>query len=106
VQLAEVFISIRTMYNEYDMIDVIRRHLVTSAVICGFNYSALYKNGEERYGHVSIIESACGDNIVYLLDPGPQGYGRKCVKADQLFCTIKRVGDGLWCISPKKDGLK
>ena len=79
-----------------DKIQVLLENNVS--IICGFNYSYLYGNKEDTFQHVAIIVAVKSENKVLLLDPGPRDAGYKIVDIGDLFASIKKAQDGLWCI--------
>lgn len=102
IPLVENFISINQIYDEYDFVDRVKKELLNSVIICGYNYSYLYGNKDRNFSHVSIILDISDDcKSVYILDPGPKESGFKWVDLYDLYLAIKNRKDGLWCISKK-----
>lgn len=68
-------------------------------VVC-FNYSKLYV--EEGEGHVSLINSISGNNLI-LIDPRYKSPKIRCVSLPKLIAAIKAHGEinraGFWVIS-------
>lgn len=99
IALHERFISINLFLDEYFLEDKIQVLLENNvSIICGFNYSYLYGNKEDTFQHVAIIVAVKSENKVLLLDPGPRDAGYKIVDIGDLFASIKKAQDGLWCI--------
>ncbi len=98
IPLKEIYIPISTL-NDFSFEKEIERNLIErNHIICGYNYSSLYKNNE-NVGHVSIITGLTDDGTIYLLDPGPKENGIKKINSYDLFIAIKRKNDGLWIIT-------
>jgi predicted HAD superfamily Cof-like phosphohydrolase len=103
IPLIEEYRSINTI-AEYDFIDLIN-DLVNydCMIICGFNYSSLFSNGEKKIGHASLITSVESyKNEFTILDPGPKDFGFKNVDAEKLYDAIRSMDDGLWIIRHNK----
>lgn len=100
INLQERFLSIHLYMDEDFLADEIKSLLSKGvSIICGYNYTWLFGNREDNYGHVSIIVGISDDlQSVYLLDPGPKNAGYKTVLLHDLFYAIKARNDGLWCI--------
>lgn len=100
IALHEKYIHIGHFMDDYFFQEALPNLLKESvSVICGFNYTWLYSEGEDTYRHVSIIVNFNSQTeIVTLLDPGPKNAGYKEVSAYKLYQAIKAGGDGLWCI--------
>lgn len=98
--LVEEFISINSYLDEYFMAEKIAQLLSEKfTVICGYNYSWLFGNRDNTFGHVSIItEITPNYDKVKIIDPGPKNPGIKWIDTYSLYCAIKAKRDGLWCI--------
>lgn len=100
IDLTETFLGINTFMDEWFMsekIDELRSNDVS--IICGYNYTHLFGNKEDTFGHVSVIISVSKDKkTIDILDPGPKNAGVKTVSSSDLFYAIKARNDGLWCI--------
>ena len=101
IPLRETFISIYTIYDEFNMKDLIEEMLkIDSVMICGYNYSAVFGENDSDIGHVSIIKGLKkGYEDIILLDPGPKNPGLKSVNSYDLYNAIKRKKDGICIIS-------
>lgn len=101
IQLHERFISINQFMDEYFMGEEIAKLLSCGvSIICGYNYTWLFGNREDSFGHVSIIVDVSENReAIELLDPGPKNAGYKSVSSSRLFAAIRARKDGLWCIS-------
>ena len=99
IKLHEDYIPISTIAEEV-FFDTIKNCLSNyNHLICGFNYSALFGNSDREFGHVALICEVDKCENISILDPGPLNSGYKSVKSDDLYYAIKRISDGLWCIS-------
>lgn len=104
LQLKEDYISINQFMDSFFLIEKLQELLQEeTSIICGYNYTCLFGNGEDTFRHVSIIADVLpNEDRILLLDPGPKNAGYKYVSADKLFYAIKVGRDGLWCITPIK----
>ena len=102
IALCEHFISIHNFMDDFFMGEEIASLLAKDmSIICGYNYSWLFGNKDDDFGHVSIIVGISNNReSVELLDPGPKNAGYKTVACVDLFSAIKARSDGLWCIHP------
>lgn len=102
ISLREQFISIHNFMDDYFLGEEIASLLNQGAsIICGYNYTWLFGNRDDVFGHVSIIVGVSNNREkIELLDPGPKNAGYKFVSTADLFSAIKARGDGLWCIYP------
>lgn len=100
IALREHFTSIHNFMDEDFMVTEIASLLSKGiSIICGYNYTWLFGNKEDCFGHVSIIVGISDNGkMVDLLDPGPKNAGYKTVPSYDLFSAIKARHDGLWCI--------
>jgi len=100
VGLYEEYLSIFTI-NDYQVVGLLRDKIIKSDIIFGFDYGQLHKCEESKgVGHVGIILEV-ENNIVYYLDPGPEGSGIRNANVDDLYTAIKSKSDGFWLISEK-----
>lgn len=104
ISLVENYISIGQFMDDYFMVEKMEELLSEGiTIICGFNYTWLYGNGEDTFQHVSIVTEILNrGNDVILLDPGPKGAGYRTVKSNDLYYAIRASYDGLWCIRRKE----
>lgn len=98
--LEEEYISYNQIYDEYVFERIlIEKHNKKEFIICGYNYSLLFNKYIGDAKHVSVI---CLINskldIVTIFDPGPENYGCKEVKLDELWYSIKTAQSGIWCV--------
>lgn len=100
VGLYEEYLSIFAI-NDYQVESLLRDKIIKSDIIFGFDYGQLHKCEKSRgVGHVGIILEV-ENNIVYYLDPGPEGFGIRSANVDDLYMAIKSKSDGFWVISEK-----
>jgi hypothetical protein len=100
--LIETYISISEIaeYNFYDILNT--AILNNNHVIFGYDYNLLFKNIKSKIGHVSLISRVISDSIIEIYNPGPENWGLKQFKLDDLYYAIKAKNDGLWIISKLK----
>lgn len=100
IALREEYIHIGHFMDDYFFQEALPGLLrKTVSIICGFNYTWLYSQGEDTFRHVSIItDFEPATETVTLLDPGPREPGYKSVSAYKLYQAIKAGDDGLWCV--------
>ncbi|MDE7122058.1 MAG: C39 family peptidase [Oscillospiraceae bacterium] len=103
INLSETFLGINMFMDEWLMSEKINELLSNDiSIICGYNYTYLFGNKEDTFGHVSVIIGVSEDNnSIDILDPGPKNAGLKTVSSSDLFYAIKAKNDGLWCIGKK-----
>jgi hypothetical protein len=103
LELKEEYISINQFMDSFFLMEKLQELIQKQvSIICGYNYTWLFGNGEDTFRHVSIVVDVfLNEDRVLLLDPGPKDAGYKYVSADKLFYAIKAGKDGLWCITPR-----
>lgn len=103
IALKELYISYNKIYDETILEKLINYYVEKNFfLICGYNYFMMYTCGDKRANHVSVLCRAFPkEGKIEIIDPGPEGFGRKRVSSDKLWNAIKYVHDGIWCIGKK-----
>lgn len=95
----ETFYSVNN-FEDWSFYDAIVENLNRGHhIICGVSYGSLFRNTRKiDFGHAILIENA-NNNLVSIIDPGPQHFGRKNVDPTDLFVAVHKKKDGLWVIT-------
>lgn len=94
IPLIEYYISINSL-SESDLEErIICEMNKGSHIFCSFGYDYLYRLGQSKRGHISII-TEINKNIVTLLDPGPINAGNKEVSIIELYDSMHFKQGGL-----------
>lgn len=103
-KLKEQYISCSKIYDEYDFECKLKEQCEQdSFIICGYNYSWLFDKRCGTANHVSVICSVNSESEkITIFDPGPEDYGHKEVKIDDLWYALKIARAGIWCVQPLK----
>lgn len=97
--LKEIYIPY-TYLDELSFSDLLGDYLAKgNGIVVGYDYGLLNNGIKNQVGHASLISKVINWNLVELYDPGPEEYGYKDVKVDDLFEAIKAKEDGVWIIS-------
>jgi len=103
-KLKEQYISYVEIFDEYDFERKLEEQCAQgSFIICGYNYSWLFSKCRGAANHVSVICSVNSEiEYITIFDPGPEDYGYKEVKIDDLWYALKIAQAGIWCVKSLK----
>lgn len=94
----EMYLPINTI-EEYNFYDILNTAITNNNhIILGYDYTRLCEGLKGDIGHVSIVNRIISEDIMEIIDPGPNNYGVKQVSIYDMYCSIKSWNDGLWII--------